>query len=282
MAKGLIAGMTDYSHQSFNDLLTDLKGGADLVAEFIEGITKQVERLKASGYWDKKVPGGFRSIVSYSLKFYSTTQEELLSIYSEVQQRVEEHHCKRLSSIAKVADEINNDIGRFWNNDYERFKDYDDPEFHEIENVYGDTRDLAATLLDFSNLSGRLEDFIGKTSYMEKKKTANFEGAQFGDNTVIVVGDHNIVSPSQVKSHDLKTLEDLLLNNKVAKEDVEEIKEIVTAETPDKENGRLGPRANSWIAKMVQKSLDGTWAIGIGAAGKLLADGIKHYYGLFQ
>lgn len=281
MAKGLIAGMTDYSHQSFNDILEDLDRGEKLVTEIIAAVETNIKKLEISGYW-KKQPYDFKSIIGYSLTHYKTTQQELHSIHEEIQRTVQENHCKRLERIASVGHDINIDIGKYWHNDYEMHKDYDDPEFHTIEYIYGDTRDMAATLLDYSNLAERLKDFIGKTSYnMENKPTANFGNAQFGDNTVIVVGDHNITNPTQIKKNDLDGLEKLLHNNQVAKEDIEELKEIVQTEEPDRENKRLGAKANGWISKMVNKSLDGTWAIGIGAAGKLLADGIKYYYGLF-
>ena len=39
-------------------------------------------------------------------------------------------------------------------------------------------------------------------------------------------------------------------------------------------------RVNNWIKKMMNKSLDGSWQIGIGTAGTLLADAIKGYYGM--
>ena len=281
MAKGLFAGMTDYSHQSFNDILEDLDKGEKLVIELIEAIENNIKKLEPSGYW-KKQPFDFKNIIGYSLTHYKTTQQELHSIHEEIQKVVQENHCKRLERIASVAHEINIDIGKYWHNDYEMYKDYDDLEFHTIEYIYGDTRDTAVTLLDYSNLSERLKDFIGKTSYnMDNKPSTNFGNAQFGDNTVIVVGDHNVTNPTQIKKNDLEALEKLLINNQVAKDDITELKEIVQTEEPDREAKRLGTKVNGWISKMINKSLDGTWAIGIGAAGKLLADGIKYYYGLF-
>lgn len=281
MARGLFAGMTDYSHQSFNDILKDIEDTQRVVTEVIEAISKNIDTLEKSGFW-KKQPFNFKSIIAYSLKHFDTTREELQSIYAEIQNSVQEHHYKRLERIANVAEDIDNKIGEYWHNDYEMHKDYNDPNFYVIENIYGDTRDMAVTLLDYYNLAHRLKDFIGKTSYtMENKPSTNFGNAQFGDNTVIVVGDHNVTNPTQIKKNDLDALEKLLSNNNVSSEDINELKEIVQSEQPDIENKRLGTKANNWISKMISKSLDGTWAIGIGAAGKLLADAIKYYYGLF-
>jgi hypothetical protein len=42
----------------------------------------------------------------------------------------------------------------------------------------------------------------------------------------------------------------------------------------------FGQRVLSWIANMTKKAADGSWAIGLEAAGHLLAQAISQYYGL--
>jgi len=283
MAKGLIAGMTDYSHQSFNDIVSDLQKEHETVTDCIKEIESNIDKVKINGYWDIKVSSDFVRIVAYSLKYFKTAQEEFLEIAQEIQIEVREHHCERLQRIATVADEINLHIGQIWNNRYNG-KEYDNPDFRIVEDVYGDTRDMAVSLLDISNIASRLKDFIGKTNIITMAKNQNIGGISnttFGDNATIIVGDHNVVKQIQVKEGDFNDLKDLLIRNNVSNQDIDELKEIVETEKPDTENKTLGSKANEWIAKMVSKCLDGTWAIGIGAAGKLLADGIKAYYGLF-
>jgi hypothetical protein len=44
--------------------------------------------------------------------------------------------------------------------------------------------------------------------------------------------------------------------------------------------GKLGPRVSSWIGGMVKKAADGSWGVGVSAAGNLLARAIAKYYGL--
>lgn len=83
----------------------------------------------------------------------------------------------------------------------------------------------------------------------------------------------------QIKQEDFEDLKDLLKRNNVNDEDISELEKIMNEEKPDIENNKFGTKTNGWISKMVNKCLDGSWAIGIGAAGKLLADGIKAYYG---
>jgi translation initiation factor RLI1 len=118
MTKGLIGGMTDYSHQSFDDIITDLKSESENVIAFIEMIEDNLKIVQANKFWDT-VPNNFKGTVHYSLKHYHTTDGELLSIIEEIQKEVAEHHCKRLERIAQVAHEINIKIGQDWHGDYE-------------------------------------------------------------------------------------------------------------------------------------------------------------------
>jgi len=280
MAKGIFGGMTDYSHQSFNDIVRDLEDEQKNVTDFIKVIEEKISILKTNGYWGKMVPSDFVMIVGYSLKHYKTAQEELAEISSEIQNEVREHHCKRLQRLSTVADEINRDIGKVWHQHY-RGKDYGNPDFQIVENLYADTRDMAVNLGDASNIASRLNDFIGKTKVtMEKNQNlGGISNTTFGNNATIIVGDHNHVKNIQIKQGDFEDLKELLKRNNLADQDIESLKDIVETEIPDIEKQTLGTKTNEWISKMVGKCLDGSWAIGIGAAGKLLADGIKAYYG---
>lgn len=282
MAKGLLGGMTDYSHQSFTDIVSDLESEQKNVTDFINAIEANLAKVKSSGYWRSKVSSDFVMIVGYSLKHFKTAQEELGEIAKEIQSEVREHHCKRLQRLSTVADEINSSIGQIWHQRYNG-KEYGNADFQIVEDIYGDTRDMAVNLLDTSNIASRLQDFIGKTKVtMEKNQNlGGISNATFGDNATIIVGDNNQVKTIQVKTGNFDDLRQLLTRNNVADTDIDELKTILETETPDTESKRFGEKTNGWIAKMVNKCLDGTWAIGIGAAGKLLADGIKAYYGLF-
>ncbi len=280
MAKGLIGGMTDYSHQSFNDIISDLEREQENVTEFINQIEANIKKVEDSSYWDEKVPFCFIGIINYSIKHYKTAKEELGEVSKEIQNEVREHHCKRLQRLSIVADEINKKIGKIWHQEY-RDKEYGNNDFHIVEKVYCDTRDMAVNLLDISNIAGRLTDFIGKTktSMDKNQKIGDISHTTFEDNTTIIVGDHNTVKTIQIKQGNFDDLQELLKRNSVSDEDIASLKEIIDTETPNLDTKTLGTKTNSWIAKMVGKGLDGSWAIGIGAAGKLLADAIKAYYG---
>lgn len=284
MAKGLFGGMTDYSHQSFKDIIQDLESEQRNVTAFLEQIEANFRIVKDNGFWDDHVPSSFKAIVLYCIKHYKTTQEELSDIPQEIQIEVREHHCKRLERIANVADEINMNIGKIWHNQYNN-KDYSNDNFRIVESIYDDSRDMAVALLDISNINSRLKDFIGKTEIrMNKNKNiSDISNSNFGNNTTIIVGDHGqIKAVNHIKTSNFDDLKELLKRNDVSSEEIEELQSIIENEEPDFENKRLGEKANGWVSKMVNKCLDGTWAIGIGAAGKLLADGIKAYYGILE
>lgn len=281
MAKGLIGGMTDYSHQSFNDIISDLESEKVNTIAFITMIEEEIEKANKNKYWDNKVPHVFKSIVAYSIKHYRTTVTELGEIVEEIKNEVQEHHCKRLQRISKVADEINVEIGQVWNRKYdEKIKDYGEKDFRHVEQVYRDTRDMAVNLLDISNLASRLKDYIGKSSNNmgKKNKLGDLSNNTFNGNTTIIVGDNNNVNYT-ITEGSFDSLKNMLSKNGVSSGDISELKIILESEDPNYEKKIFGNLTNGWVSKMISKSLDGSWAIGIGTAGNLLADGIKAYYG---
>ena len=82
-----------------------------------------------------------------------------------------------------------------------------------------------------------------------------------------------------IVAKDLAALEQILSANGVSHQDVQELRAAVESE-PEAESGqKFGPRVSSWIGKMMGKAADGSWKVGVGAAGSLLAQAIAKYYG---
>lgn len=167
MAKDLFGGMTDYSHQSFDDIIVDANSEIKNLTGFISMIEDNVNKLKITSYWSTEVLPNFKGMVAYALKHYQTAKTELDEILKEIDFEVQEHHCKRLLRIAQVAQEINIKIGKIWHQEY-LDKDYENPQFELVDSIYRDTRDMAVNLLDVSNIAERLKDFIGKKSIKVK------------------------------------------------------------------------------------------------------------------
>lgn len=169
MTKGLVGGMTDYDHQSFEDILKDLNDEIKRTASFKNEIIENINVLKANSYWKTNVPFNFKSEVEYAVKHYNTTISEITDILKDIQYEVKKHHIKRLRKISKIARDINYGIGKIWYQEYED-KDYNNPNFIIVEHIYCDTRDMAVNLLDISNIAERLNDYIGKSNINNMKK----------------------------------------------------------------------------------------------------------------
>jgi len=157
--------MTDYSHQTLDDINTDLVSELESVREFTKSIEARVESSRKSGYWDSHVPQDFRRQVAYALKHYHTAVSEIGDILADLDVEVKEHHCRRLYNLANVASEINVRIGLIWHREYPD-KDYDTPDFMLVESIYADVRSVAIDLPDLSNMAARLEHFVGKAKIM--------------------------------------------------------------------------------------------------------------------
>lgn len=139
-------------------------------------------------------------------------------------------------------------------------------------------------LLDFflklNDELGDSKDITTLTEGKSKQKVASlFHSTVFGDNTTIIVGDNNTQTVTNVKKSNFDSLEKHLLSNGVKKEDLNELKEYIDNDDPNINNKEFGAKVKGWISKMLTKAMDGSWQIGLGAAGNLLADSIGKYYG---
>lgn len=106
-------------------------------------------------------------------------------------------------------------------------------------------------------------------------------------NTTVYGGSANLVGnvtestvTFNVERGDFDTLREVLVANDVAEEDIEELSQALQAEDAPTEAGKYGPRVSAWISKMMRKAADGSWKIGLGAAGTLVAQLIAKFYGL--
>jgi hypothetical protein len=102
-----------------------------------------------------------------------------------------------------------------------------------------------------------------------------------GTGNTITTGDYNrIKSKVVINKGNLEELQEELRKYKISEEDISEISEIVEVEEPDYDNSRFGVKVNNWIQKMISKTLEGTWQVATGAAGGVLVELIKNYYGM--
>ncbi|MBQ5939862.1 hypothetical protein [Massilia sp. AB1] len=107
-----------------------------------------------------------------------------------------------------------------------------------------------------------------------------FGKAVFGDNTTILLGNHNNqqVTNTSLKN-DKAALADELRRNKVAEADIVALDVALSEDPVPTGPGQYGPAAEGWMKRMLGKAIDGSWNVSIGTAGSLLATAIQKYYG---
>ena len=184
----MFAGSTDYSHQSLDDIKSDIKSEIENLDYFVGIVKENIQALVDNNYWNTNVPNNFKWLIAYCLKAYETAKSDFLDILKDIDFEVKEHHCIRLKKISNVADEINRDIGKLWHQDYsQKYKDYGDPNFTKVEDIYAITRDVAVNLLDFENLALRLRDYIGKSTKQMRNNNPWISGTFYLFVAIIVI-----------------------------------------------------------------------------------------------
>ncbi len=101
-----------------------------------------------------------------------------------------------------------------------------------------------------------------------------------GDGNVINTGTNARISASNtIIKGNAEALKHTLKEHGVQDQDIDDLLLVIDEVQPEQPN-TYSPNVAQWIKNMVGKSLDGTWQIGIGAAGTLLAEALTKYYGL--
>jgi hypothetical protein len=147
--------------------------------------------------------------------------------------------------------------------------------------------EVRSRLLDFIlGLSGKLGEDL---SDREIKDIGNaldansmFANAMFGDNTTILVGNHNQQSVDiQIIKNDFESLSESLRTQNVTEPDIEELEAALESDmsSPEVKKKEFGPKVKGWLKNMLSKAVDASWKIEIGIVSSFLADALKKYYG---
>jgi len=124
------------------------------------------------------------------------------------------------------------------------------------------------------NQTGKSENDIGS-----ERVTQIFNTTIYGGAASIVGSATESLITIDILQNDLDSLENALLTNTVAVEDIRDLRVAINSDGQIEKGQGFGPRVSAWIAGMVNKAADGSWNVGIGAAGNLLAQAISQYYG---
>jgi hypothetical protein len=143
--------------------------------------------------------------------------------------------------------------------------------------------EVRSRLLDFVlELSGKFDDGLTDEEIMgisAKIDTRSmFTNTIFGNNTTILVGNHNKQSVEiQVVKNDFEALSDFLRARNVAETDIQDLSTALDKDktSPDVAKKEFGPAVKEWLKNMLSKAVDTSWQIEIGIASAFLADGLK-------
>ena len=122
------------------------------------------------------------------------------------------------------------------------------------------------------------EDEAGPQKISEDRVTQIFNTNIMGGSN-IAVGSSRVKQVVQVQVGDLNSLKAHLSGHGVDPKDVQGLETILREERPPKEGSEFGKRVSGWIGEMTAKAASGTWKIGVGAAGGLLASALRAYFG---
>ncbi|STD59670.1 AbiTii domain-containing protein [Empedobacter falsenii] len=166
-------------------------------------------------------------------------------------------------------------------------------------NLYNVNRVISKTSIEgiLSNVRNKLLDFMlkideqfGNLTEIKDLRDKNTEITKIVNNTIINNnGDGNVLNTGnnnsienkpKIQKNSIEELANELQKNKVPEQDILELIEIIQNEQPLFDENKFGNKVNTWIAKMVSKTVDGTWNVGIGMAGNILATAIQNYYGM--
>lgn len=104
------------------------------------------------------------------------------------------------------------------------------------------------------------------------KITQIFHTTIYGGSANFVATANDSSTAFNIGLNDFESVRRVLENNGVSEEDIEELQSALAEDESPETPGSFGPKVSSWIASMMQKAAEGTWNIGIAAAGNLLSD----------
>jgi hypothetical protein len=138
-------------------------------------------------------------------------------------------------------------------------------------------------LLELNNIvSTENEEEKLKTIFQSDEVTSLFSNAIFGDNTTILIGNHNKQHVEiSIAVGDFDTLAKKLIEAGLSKDDTQSLKKAIDADTscPEHKQKQFGQAVKSWMREMLDKAMYATWQIELGVAGGLLTSLIQRYYG---
>lgn len=161
MARSFMAGMSDYSHQSLDDIKIDLHDWDTFIKDTLAKMNNCLDQLEPTEYW-KQFDFDFKAVVYSVKKMFETAIHDISEVLEGIDQEIKDYHVRIIRNLGDQGAEFYRTFGKVWHSGDVR-KEYGQRLFMLVENIYGNGRDMAADLIDLQNLSERLTDFVGRT-----------------------------------------------------------------------------------------------------------------------
>ena len=193
MAKGIIAGDTNYREQSIMDIKSDIESWIFYSRKIKEFFEITISELKEQDYWDGKVAFNFQMLCYSVPQICDTFCSDFEIILDAINaDRITTREINLMKNIYRISVENEEYSWKSFKgkDDGYRWHDYGNPLFKKAEKMYSDGRDFFVTLKDVSNAVARMED------YMKEEKTI-IDNSVHTDNSV-TIGNGNEIKSSVI------------------------------------------------------------------------------------
>lgn len=159
-----------------------------------------------------------------------------------------------------------------------------DIHYSDIENALYSVRSkilFFSEELERNNILGEEWQFTEQEKKMTQNINYNISNvgnmANHNDNSIINQTSTNTL---QIIKGDFNSLASNLRSHGIQETDIQELQTIIDVTPLPQSPSEYSSDLKGWMAKMIGKSIDGTWQVAVGAAGSLLATGLQQYFGI--
>jgi len=183
-----------------------------------------------------------------------------------------------------ISPDLYSELGKRYSGGYYVDRAWGKPSLGGMLQVITEVR---SRLLDFIlELSEKIPEELDADQMKQKSKEIGasdlFNNAVFGDNTTIVVGDHNIQNvQSSVVKNDFESLATFFRKNQMEETDVQALKAAIESDggASEHKEKKFGENVRSWIRTMLNKATEAAWNVNLSVASSLIANALNSYYG---
>lgn len=176
MVQGMVSGFTNYTIQSLEDILLDIKRWIDYTSSLHKLLSELYTQSQNTNYW-RKVHYDFKQVIYDSIFYFDSLIYDFKIIEKSIENDcINKREVELLKNIGMKAQEFNRKYIYTFNADW--FHDYDNQEYKIVERMYEEGCDFFATLIDTVNAATRLEDYMKDNNNINVNIGGNIDNSQ--------------------------------------------------------------------------------------------------------